>query len=466
MPALFTSTSGVPNVSNAAATDVSSVMSPCMYATPGSWLPICTSSTPTRYPAATAWLTISAPMPCEPPVTRSDREAACIGPYRNDGVITLTTYTGARAAFRSRDLRQALYDEGAALMTGVIVNLHGDEHVARRRVENRLFGRETSLWFERERIPDIVAQVIRGAIRAGRGELIQLARRSMMTLSIGVAGVDFSADTEAEFQAFYDVMDRLARASTVVHATGDKAAIVADGVAALTEFRDRWYVPSLERRIAATDPNSRDVLSTLLRHRDELDLPDDTLLREIAYFPWVGSHSTSNQFVHLMHHVFQWLDDRPADRGRLSGDPMLLQRFVSESLRLHPASPVAFRIAVEQVVLPDGITIESGESVAIGVAEANRDPTVFGPDADEFDPFRTVPDDVDRWGLSFGHGPHACLGRSLAGGHAPDGLAGAIAVMATTLLNAGVRPDPQDPACLDTTTSRVVWGRYPVLVPS
>ena len=40
-------------------------------------------------------------------------------------MITLTTYADARDAFRSHDLRQALYDEGEHLMEGVIVNLHG-----------------------------------------------------------------------------------------------------------------------------------------------------------------------------------------------------------------------------------------------------------------------------------------------------------------------------------------------------
>ena len=49
---------------------------------------------------------------------------------------------------------------------------------------------------------------------------------------------------------------------------------------------------------------------------------------------------------------------------------------------------------------------------------ANRDPAVFGPDAERFDPHREIPDDVPRWGLTFGTGFHACLGMELAGGAA------------------------------------------------
>ncbi len=175
-------------------------------------------------------------------------------------MIRLTTYDEARDAFRSRSLRQALYDDGHRLMTGVIVNLHGDEHIARRRLENRLFRRDTFAWYERERIPRIVDVVLARPITDGRGELLQLARRTMMTLSVDVAGVDLPiADTDsgrlddAVFDRFYSIMDRLARASTVAHATGDKDAILIDGDAALAEFDTEFFQPSLARRTELVD---------------------------------------------------------------------------------------------------------------------------------------------------------------------------------------------------------------------
>ena len=37
-----------------------------------------------------------------------------------------------------------------------------------------------------------------------------------------------------------------------------------------------------------------------------------------------------------------------------------------------------------------------------------------------------------------------------------------VAVMAGALLRHGARPDPDEPPTLDDTTTRVVWGRYPV----
>jgi cytochrome P450 len=395
-------------------------------------------------------------------------------------VIRLTTYADARDAYRRKELRQALYDEGRSLMDGVIVNLHGADHLARRRLENRLFRRDTFAWYEAEVIPGIIREVISSALAAGRGDLLPLARRTMLTLSLGVAGVDRRTGTADELDDLYALMDRLARASTVAHATGDRSAIIADGDAALAEFERTYFRPSLERRrrlVGALERGEldeselpRDVLTTLLRNQDRLDLPPEVVLREIAYFPWVGSHSTSNQFVHAMHHVFTWLHEHPDARRRVTADPLERQRFVHESLRLHPASPVSLRHALADITLRSGTTIAEGSLVAIDLESANRDPSVFGDDADRFDPYRALPDDVAPWGLSFGHGVHACLGQELAGGLAfAEGdqlgthLFGSISVMAGVVLEAGAAPDPNDPRAFDTSTTREVFARYPVV---
>lgn len=396
-------------------------------------------------------------------------------------MIELTSYDEAREAFRSRDLRQALYEDGHRLMTGVIVNLHGDAHIARRRLENRLFRRDTFAWYERERIPRIIDTVLAPAVAAGEGDLLPLARRTMMTLSIDVAGVDLPAvddpDVEARFESLYDIMNRLAKASTVAHAVGDIEQIKSDGDAALASFDVEFFRPSLHRRqdlveqveAGRADESDlpRDVLTTLLRNQDRLDLPDSVVLREVAYFPWVGSHSTSAQLVHALHHVLEWTSEHVGDRQRLIDDPERLQRLVHESMRLHPASPVAMRIATTDVELKTGRILPEGTTVAISVEAANRDEAAFGPEPQRFDPDRPLPDGVPPWGLSFGHGSHACLGQELAGGLEPDSalehhLLGSVTLMAAAMLRAGARPHPTDRAELDPGTTRVMWGRYPV----
>src|SRR5690606_25970091 len=95
-----------------------------------------------------------------------------------------------------------------------------------------------------------------------------------------------------------------------------------------------------------------------------------------------------------------------------------------------------------------GRQIPQGALVILDAARANRDPEVFGPEADRFDPDRAVPDRVPRWGLSFGAGPHQCPGRNVAGGFPipssfevdHNHLFGLVAAMLQALVRLGVRP--------------------------
>jgi cytochrome P450 len=387
--------------------------------------------------------------------------------------VRLSSYEDCRDAYRHRSFRQALYDEGEALMSDVIVNLHGDPHRDRRRLENRLFRRDVFLRWEQEVIPATIETALASAVSAGRGDLIPLARRAMMSLAAEIAGVDLPAGTEAEFDDLYAIMVRLSRASTVVHAIGDKSAIIADGVAALSEFQAQFLAPSIARRRALLEAAAAlplDVLSTLLTNQDALDLPSEVVAREVAYFPWVGSHSTSNALGHAMDHIFTWLGDHPDDRAQLLRYPERVQRFSHESLRLHPPSPQALRHALSDVELSSGTKVPEGATVIIDVAAANQDPAVFGPTAEVFHPSRALPEGVPLWGLAFGSGFHACLGQELAGGVAGGStgtagatLYGAIAAMAGILLAHGARPDPGDPATLDAESRRPHFGRYPLL---
>ena len=123
--------------------------------------------------------------------------------------------------------------------------------------------------------------------------------------------------------------------------------------------------------------------------------------------------------------------------------------------------------ALADIELRSGRLIPAGESVVISLEQANRDREFFGEAPEVFDPQRTLPEGVAPWGLSFGHGPHACLGQELAGGLAPvEGperhLFGAVVVMSGAMLAAGASPDPNHPAAADTTTTRQQWASYPV----
>ena len=111
------------------------------------------------------------------------------------------------------------------------------------------------------------------------------------------------------------------------------------------------------------------------------------------------------------------------------------------------------RWALADVDLPGGVHVPTGARLTIDLMAVNRDPEVFGDDADAFDPHRVLGPGVAPWGLSFGLGMHACIGQDLAAGLDPLRPTRSTRTTSTgwcrspsgRVLDAGGRPDPDDP---------------------
>ena len=401
-------------------------------------------------------------------------------------VHTVTTYEAARDAFRQKQLRQALYDEGEVVMADVLVNLHGGAHRSRRRLENRLFRRDTRERDERERFPAIVAETLAPHVAAGRAELVSLSHEMMMNLAATTAGVDRPERSAEETHRLYRYLMRFIEGATLAHYTGDRDAKRAEVAEALAAFDVEFLQPSIARRRAllagaegAGDEGPQDILTLLLAHEDELELTPEVIRRETCFYLLAGAHTSATAFVRTLDHVFAMTQEAPDDAERARDDLAFLQRCVHETVRLQPSSPVAMRRALEPVTLAGGQAVAVGDEVVIDLMAANRDPEAFGPDAEAFDPHRTPAAGVAPWGLSFGLGMHACIGQELAAGGDPtvgagphtggdvgadevERLYGLVPVAARAVLAAGARPDPDDPARLDPTSARGYWAAYPV----
>jgi cytochrome P450 len=394
--------------------------------------------------------------------------------------ITVSTYASAREVYRQKELRQALYDAGEVVMADVLVNLHGDEHRARRRLENRLFRRDTQERYERNAFPPVVAETLAPYVAKGRAELVALSHEMMMNLAALTAGVDRPLGTPEETRHLYGYMMRFIEGATLAHYTGDRAAKEAEVAAALVAFDDEFLAPSIRRRLEALeavekgdldeDELPRDVLTTLLRNQDDLHLPHDVVLRETCFFLLAGAHTSATAFVRTLDHVFDLAESRPDLADRARDDLGYLQRCVHETIRLQPSSPVAMRWALADLELSDGTRIRTGDKVIVDLMAANRDPAVFGADGDDFEPGRALPAGVAPWGLSFGLGMHACIGQDLAAGldafgaePGDDHLYGLVAVAAAAVLAHGGRRTPDDRPVLDPTSARGYWARYPVV---
>jgi cytochrome P450 len=397
--------------------------------------------------------------------------------------IELRDYRSCDKALREPDLKQALYDEGALLMDRVLVTLHGEEHRERRLLEMRVFRRDFFRHYEYEVIPRIFESVVTPFLRRGSADVVDFGYRVMVYLAITFAGIDRQDDSEEEFDALVRLLRNFGLAATLGQAKGDRESAKAEIRAALEEFDQRFFTPSAARRQAlierfrAGDVSEAqlpmDILTVLLRNDDQLDLARDMVLRETGFFFLAGAHTSVHSLGHAVHHLLTWCEEHPEDRVRLLQDTALVQRFVHESFRLHPSSPVALRKALAQVIFEDGTTAGPGDRVVINLRLANRDVEIFGADADVFNPYRKPVRGVPETGITFGIGIHSCLGKNLAAGILPlpgqkieadKRQLGMVTWMARGLLEAGAMRDPERPGRLDATIDRETWQTYPILL--
>lgn len=395
-------------------------------------------------------------------------------------VIQISTYEEAREVYRQKTLRQALYDAGEVVMADVLVNLHGAQHRDRRRLENRLFRKDTHTRYERELLPPVVDATLAPYIHDGHAELVSLSHQMMMNLAALAAGVDRPRGTPEETFHLYSYLMLFIEGATLGDYTGDRNAKQAEVAAALDGFDAEFLQPSIATRRAALarfeagqiveDDLPRDVLTILLRNQDNLELPSEVVLRETCFFLLAGAHTSATAFVRTLHNVFRLAEANPGALEQARADLAFLQRCVHETIRLQPSSPVAMRWALGDVELGSGVHIREGDKVVIDLMAVNRDRTIFADQAEIFDPARRLLPGVAPWGLSFGLGMHACIGQDLAAGtdamgQAPseDHLYGLVPVAVAAVLAAGGQPDPANPPRLDPNNTRGYWGTYPVV---
>ena len=401
-------------------------------------------------------------------------------PPRTGRTVTLDRYADCLDAYRSTTLRQALYDEGEVIMADVLVNLHGEAHRLRRRLENRLFRRSTYYHYEEEVFPRIVEETMAPLVAAGRADLVHVGHALLLNLSAPAAGVDRSAGTPEETAHLHRLLMRFIEGATLAHSTRDKELVRREVNAALDDFDTAFFAPALARRRAllarfaageiGEEELPRDILTVLLRNQDDLDLPREVVRREVAFFLLAGAHTSATATTRTTHAVFEWLARHPEERERARADLGFVQRCVHETVRLNPSSPIGLRWALEDLRLASGVEIRAGDQVVFDLMAANRDTSVFGASAAGFDPLRSLPRDVPLYGLSFGSGMHSCIGRDLAAGVLEDGapgekrLHGLVTIAVHGLLARGARPDPAHAPTMDPHTRRPYWGTYPILL--
>ena len=393
--------------------------------------------------------------------------------------IVVSGYKQAKDTLRISDLRQALYDEGAVLMEKVLVNLHGDEHRARRNVEIKVFRRDFFQWYETHVFPATLQETLQPHLAAGKADLVDFGFRVMMNLTADFSGVDRPLRSAGETGRLLRILRTFGKAATLGQALGDREAIRAEIREALDEFDNDFFRHSLQRRRALLDQLAngsieekdlpRDVLVELLRNEAGNLLAHDVLMKEIGFFLLAGAFTSIHTLTHAMHEIFSWQQSHPQDAQRYVDDSLFLQKAIHESMRLHPSSPTAGRRPVCPVHLPGGEPATPQDLISVDLMSANRDTSVFGDDAAEYNPHRAAPRGESPYGLSFGMGMHACIGLNLAAGVLPradtiahDHHLGTVTLIARALLQHGARPEPGQSGVVDRSTIRNNWSSYPM----
>lgn len=149
-----------------------------------------------------------------------------------------------------------------------------------------------------------------------------------------------------------------------------------------------------------------DMLTALIQAEEDGDtLSDDELVSQTLLLYIAGHETTVNLIsggaLNLLRH--------PDQLAILRSDPSVIGNAVEEMLRFDSPVQQSRRITTGPATIRD-TEIGAGEFIAVSLASANRDERFWGPDANEF----RVRRENARQHVSFGAGPHHCLGAYLA----------------------------------------------------
>jgi cytochrome P450 len=149
-----------------------------------------------------------------------------------------------------------------------------------------------------------------------------------------------------------------------------------------------------------------DLLTALIHAEDDGDMLSDDELVAQTLLLYIAGHETT---VNLIAGGTLALLRNPAQLALLRDDPALVGNAVEELLRYDSPVQASRRITLAPSTV-GGVTIPAGAFVLASLGSANRDESYWGADAGEL---RLARQNA-RQHVSFGAGPHHCLGASLA----------------------------------------------------
>jgi hypothetical protein len=238
-----------------------------------------------------------------------------------------------------------------------------------------------------QRIREIARSHLEPALEIGSFDLIgQFAAKLPMDVISELVGVP--AQDRSEVRRLADL---------IVHREEGVRDLPRAGIDARRTLGGYFAELVKERRRRRRD----DLASALLDVADQDDhLTTQEILGVLFILMAAGNETTTNLIGNAWHAVWRFPGQRAAAFTRI-------EDWIEETLRLEAPSQGVARTAVEEFAL-HGVRVPAAARVLLLIGSANRDERVF-PEADLFDLDR---DSAEK--VSFGSGPHFCLGASLA----------------------------------------------------
>ncbi|MFE7131880.1 cytochrome P450 [Streptomyces sp. NPDC057638] len=281
-----------------------------------------------------------------------------------------------------------------------MVTAYGKNHVRLRRLVGAAFTPRRAEAF-RPRIEELTDQLLDALAQTPPGESVDLRER-------------FAYPLPARLVADLIGMPEEARAKTakVIDAMVDTTLTPAQAHAVLAGWRGAMAALIADKRRTPGE----DITSDLVAASDEdgSQLTEDELTDTIFAILGAGSETTINFFDNA---ITALLSD-PAQLDHVRSGRATWDDVIDETLRAEsPLAHLPLRYAAETIELGGGVTIPKGDPILLNYAAVGRDPDLHADAPDTFDLTRT-----DKTHLSFGYGPHYCLGVGIARMVATTGL--------------------------------------------
>jgi len=192
-----------------------------------------------------------------------------------------------------------------------------------------------------------------------------------------------------------------------------------------------------ERRESGNLEGKRDLLSCMLGGVDKQSgqrLPDANIRAQCITFLVAGHETTSGLLSFVIYYLLKYPEVMA--RAQAEVDSVLgtdisvfpdyaqvrklgyVNQILEETLRLWPTAPGFFRYPLQDTTVGGRYHLDKGASVVVLTPMLHRDPAIWGPDAEEFNPEHMAPE--RRAALPpnafkpFGSGQRACIGRQFA----------------------------------------------------